>query len=72
MNNPKKTKKLKKCPIDDCWEMISIKKYLCSACTSWWHRIQIKNTQEFSLYLRRLDRFAGRAHRLHSNKRKVA
>jgi len=55
----------KKCPIGDCWELIPVRKHLCSACTSWWHRIQIKDENELAGYLQRLDRFAGRSRRLH-------
>jgi hypothetical protein len=56
--------KLKKCDIEPCWEMIPEGRALCPACTSWWHRIQIKSADELGRYMKRLGRFSGRYDRI--------
>lgn len=55
-----KTKPTKQCPMENCWEQIPVRRHLCSACTSWWHRLQIKDERELASYLQRLGRFSGR------------
>jgi len=57
-------KKLMPCPMQSCWEVTPGGK-LCGACSSWWYRVQLKSALELGDYLRRLDRFSGRSHRLH-------
>lgn len=60
----RKKKPLEKCPIAGCWEKTPGGR-LCLACQSWWRRVQLYTPADLGGYLRRLDRFAGRSHRLH-------
>lgn len=66
-----RSKKPRKCPIEGCQEMTPGGR-LCSACKSWWWRVQLKTSNQLADYLHRLDRYAGRARRLHMGARKGA
>ena len=53
--------KVRMCPMPGCWrESLTKKGGFCSACSSWWNRISIKNGSEMAHYMQRLGRFTGR------------
>lgn len=52
-------KALLKCPIEGCWKETP-KGRMCSACRSWWTRIQLKTPNELGHYLQKIKRYAGR------------
>lgn len=61
--------KYPKCGIPDCWQEATNRAGgLCVACGAWWRRINLYSGSELAHYLRRLDRFASRAGRLHNRK----
>jgi hypothetical protein len=53
----------KKCAIPACWQPTQVAGF-CSACYSWWNRVQFYTAPALATYLKRLDRFASRAGRL--------
>lgn len=45
---------------DECWERIPITHTFCTACASWWHRIQSLDDASLARYIKRTRRYAGR------------
>lgn len=67
----KKRDEARKCAIPACWQEAA-SGGLCSACRSWWWRIQLYTPAQLGTYVKRLDRFASRAQRLGGMRRRKA
>lgn len=43
-----------------CWNRVTVEGRLCTACSAWWYRIVLKDAEDLALYVRKVNRYAGR------------